>query len=182
MTGREIVVGVAGGIAAYKTAAVVSQLVQAGSGVSVVMTRSAGKFIGPATFEALTGRVVLRNVFDEPGHPLGAHIDLAGADLLCIAPCTANVLAKAAHGLADDLLSTLLLSFTGPILLAPAMNSQMWEKPSVQRNVAQLRADGFHFVDPEAGWLSCRQEGIGRMAAPEKIFAEVQGILGTKRG
>lgn len=180
MTGRELVVGVAGGIAAYKTAALVSQLVQAGAGVSVVMTRSAGKFIGPATFEALTGRPVLRNVFDEPGHPLGAHIDLAAADLLCIAPCTANVLAKAAHGLADDLLSTLLLSFTGPILLAPAMNSQMWEKPSVQRNVAQLRADGFHIVDPEAGWLSCRQEGTGRMAAPERIFAAISERLAIR--
>jgi phosphopantothenoylcysteine decarboxylase len=179
MTGRELVVGVAGGIAAYKTAALVSQLVQSGAGVSVVMTRSAGRFIGPATFEALTGRAVLHNTFDEPGHPLGAHIDMASADLLCIAPCTANVLAKAAHGLADDLLSTLVLSFTGPILLAPAMNSQMWDKPAVQRNVAQLRQDGFHFVDPEAGWLSCRQEGMGRMAAPERIFAAIGELLGT---
>jgi phosphopantothenoylcysteine decarboxylase/phosphopantothenate--cysteine ligase len=179
MTGRELVVGVAGGIAAYKTAALVSQLVQGGAGVSVVMTRSAGKFIGHATFEALTGRPVLRQMFDEPGHPLGAHIDLAAADLLCIAPCTANVLAKAAHGLADDLLSTLLLSFAGPIVLAPAMNSAMWEKPSVQRNVAQLRADGYRFVDPESGWLSCRQQGMGRMAAPERILAALEEILST---
>jgi phosphopantothenoylcysteine decarboxylase len=180
MNGRELVVGVAGGIAAYKTAALVSQLVQARAGVSVVMTRSAGKFIGAATFEALTGRPVLRHVFDEPGHPLGAHIDLAAADLLCIAPCTANVLAKAAHGLADDLLSTLLLSFAGPILLAPAMNSAMWEKRSVQRNVDQLREDGFHFVDPESGWLSCRQQGVGRMAAPEQIFAAIGELVGKR--
>lgn len=178
MTGREIVVGCSGGIAAYKTAALVSQLVQAGSGVSVVMTAAARQFIGPATFAALTGRPVLENVFDEANHPLGPHIDLAErAELLCVAPATANVLAKAAHGLADDLLSTLLLSFSGPILMAPAMNCEMWGKPSLQRNVAQLRGDGIHFVDPEEGWLSCRRRGVGRMAAPEKIFAAIGELL-----
>jgi phosphopantothenoylcysteine decarboxylase/phosphopantothenate--cysteine ligase len=178
MTGREIVVGVSGGIAAYKTAALVSQLVQSGAGVSVVMTAAAGQFIGPATFAALTGREVLANVFETSAHPLGPHIDLAErAELLCVAPATANVLAKAATGMADDLLSTLLLSFAGPILLAPAMNSEMWEKPSVQRNVAQLRSDGIHFVDPEEGWLSCRRRGVGRMAAPEKIAAAIGQLL-----
>src|SRR5580700_2825583 len=115
MTGREIVIGVSGGIAAYKTAALVSQLVQAGAGVSVVMTAGAGQFVGPATFAALSGRSVLERVFDEAEHPLGAHIELAQrGELLCIAPATANLLAKAAYGLADDLLSTLILSFTGP--------------------------------------------------------------------
>jgi phosphopantothenoylcysteine decarboxylase/phosphopantothenate--cysteine ligase len=177
MTGREIVVGVSGGIAAYKTAALVSQLVQSGAGVTVVMTAAAREFIGPATFAALTGRAVLERVFDETEHPLGAHIDLAEADLFCIAPATANLLAKAAHGLADDLLSTLVLSFTGPILLAPAMNSEMWEKPSVQRNVEQLRADGFHLVGPEEGWLSCRRRGLGRMSAPETILAQIGALL-----
>ncbi len=164
-----------GGIAAYKTAALVSQLVQAGAGVSVVMTSAAREFIGPATFAALTGRPVYEDTFDEPRYPLGAHIELAErGHLLCIAPATANVLAKAATGLADDLLSTLLLSFTGPVLLAPAMNCEMWEKPAVQRNVAQLRDDGVHFVDPEEGWLSCRRRGVGRMAASEKIFAAIE--------
>ncbi|MEX0677815.1 MAG: flavoprotein [Pirellulales bacterium] len=178
MTGREIVVGCSGGIAAYKTAALVSQLVQAGAGVSVVMTAAARRFIGPATFAALSGRPVSENIFDEADHPLGPHIDLAErAELLCVAPATANVLAKAAHGLADDLLSTLLLSFTGPILMAPAMNCEMWEKPSVERNVAQLRKDGIHFVDPEEGWLSCRRRGVGRMAAPEKIVAAIRQLL-----
>jgi phosphopantothenoylcysteine decarboxylase/phosphopantothenate--cysteine ligase len=178
MTGREIVVGCSGGIAAYKTAALVSQLVQAGAGVSVVMTAAAREFIGPATFAALTGREVLENVFDSSDHPLGPHIDLAErAELLCVAPATANVLAKAAAGLADDLLSTLLLSFTGPILMAPAMNSQMWEKAAVQRNVDQLRSDGIHFVDPEEGWLSCRRRGVGRMAAPEKIAEAIGQLL-----
>ncbi len=181
MTGREIVVGCSGGIAAFKTASLVSQLVQAGAGVSVVMTHSAREFIGPATFAALTGRPVHEQTFD-PQFPLGAHIELAerGA-LLCIAPATANVLAKAATGLADDLLSTLLLTFTGPILMAPAMNCEMWEKPAVQRNVTQLRHDGIHFVDPEEGWLSCRRRGVGRMAAPERILEAIALLLAKPR-
>ena len=178
MSSREIVVGVSGGIAAYKTAALVSQLVQTGCGVSVVMTAAAREFIGPATFAALTGRPVLERVFEEHDHPLGAHIELAQrGQLLCIAPATANLMAKAAHGLADDLLSTLILSFTGPVLMAPAMNCEMWDKPVVQRNVEQLRHDGVHFVDPEEGWLSCRQRGVGRMAAPEKILAAIEALL-----
>jgi len=178
MTGRELVVGVSGGIAAYKTAALVSQLVQSGAGVSVVMTAAARQFIGPSTFAALTGRAVFESLFDDRDYPLGAHIELAQrAELLCVAPATANILAKAAYGLADDLLSTLLLSFTGPVLMAPAMNCEMWEKPVVQRNIAQLRRDGIHFVDPEEGWLSCRTRGVGRMAAPEKIFAVIGELL-----
>ena len=144
MNGRHVIVGVTGGIAAYKTAALVSQLVQGGAEVSVVMTTAAENFVGRATFEALTGSPVLRDVFGEPGHPLGAHIDLAThGDLLCVAPATANFLAKAAHGLADDLLTTLVLAFTGPVLLAPAMNAEMWAKPVVARNVAILRGDGY---------------------------------------
>jgi phosphopantothenoylcysteine decarboxylase len=178
MNGREIVVGVTGGVAAYKTAALVSQLVQAGAGVSVVLTASAREFIGAATFEALTGRAVNTAVFHEPEHPLGAHIDLATrGEILCVAPATANFLGKVAHGLADDLLSTLALSFTGPIMLAPAMNCEMWDKPSVQRNVEQLRQDGVILVGPEEGWLSCRQRGMGRMSAPEKIFAAISEQL-----
>jgi phosphopantothenoylcysteine decarboxylase len=179
MKGRELLIGVTGGIAAYKTAALVSQLVQAGAGVSVVMTESAGQFIGPATFEALTGRPVHRSVFNEVGHPLGAHIDLAErAELLCVAPATANFLAKAGCGLADDLLSTLMLSFGGKVIVAPAMNSEMWAKPAVQRNVERLRADGVLIVDPEEGWLSCRKVGAGRMASPDRIFAVIRGDSG----
>ncbi len=181
MQGRELIVGVSGGIAAYKTAALVSRLVQAGAGVSVVMTSAAHQFIGPATFAALTGRPVLDRAFDDSAHPLGAHIDLAErAELICIAPATANFLAKAATGLADDLLSTLLLSFTGPVLLAPAMNCEMWEKPAVQRNVSQLRADGLHFVGPDEGWLSCRRRGVGRMAQPDAIYQAIVELLGSK--
>lgn len=178
MNGRELVVGVTGGIAAYKTAALVSRLVQAGAGVTVVMTDAATRFVGPTTFRALTGRPVSLEMFDEPSRPLGAHIELTReAELLCVAPATANFLAKAAHGLADDLLSTLYLSFPGKVLVAPAMNTEMWGKPSVSRNVDQLRADGVVFVGPEEGWLACRTTGPGRMASPETIFEAIEAAL-----
>lgn len=175
MNGRELVVGVTGGIAAYKTAALVSRLVQAGAGVSVVMTRSATRLVGRKTFEALSGRPVRVDTFGRGAHP---HIELAdAAELLCVAPATANLLAKAAHGLGDDLLSTLLMAFDGPIILAPAMNSRMWAKPAVQRNVRQLRDDGFLLVEPEEGYLSCGAVGPGRMASPEKIFQVIAETL-----
>lgn len=179
MHGREIVVGVTGGVAAFKTAALVSQLVQGGAGVTVVTTAAAEQFVGPATFAALTGRPVARHVFEEQQFPLGAHIMLAErAELLVVAPASADFLAKAAHGLADDLLSTLYLAFSGRVLMAPAMNTAMWEKAAVQRNITQLRADGVQFVDPESGWLSCRQVGAGRMAGPERILERVKELLG----
>lgn len=175
----EILIGVTGGVAAYKTAALVSKLVQAGHGVSVVMTASAEEFVGAATFRALTGRGVATHSFPPNTHPLGPHIELARqADLLCIAPATANILAKAAGGIADDLLSTLLLSFEGPVLMAPAMNCEMWAKPAVQRNVAQVKEDGVHLVGPDEGWLSCRDKGAGRMSEPDAIAAEIEKLLG----
>jgi phosphopantothenoylcysteine decarboxylase/phosphopantothenate--cysteine ligase len=175
---RELIVGVTGGIAAFKTAALVSSLVQAGHGVSVVMTRAARKFVGPATFRALTGRPVASDVFERDHFPLGAHIELAeNADLMVVAPASANFLAQAAGGLANDLLSTLVLSFDGPLLVAPAMNAVMWQKPAVQRNVETLRQDGVHFVDPQAGWQSCRRTGMGRMAEPAEIQAAIEKLL-----
>ena len=178
MNDRHVLVGVSGGIAAYKSAMLVSQLVQAGAQVQVILTAAAREFIGAATFAALTGRPVPSEVFDPNAYPLGAHITLAEqAELLCVAPATANVIAKTAHGLADDLLSTPLLSFTGKVVFAPAMNCEMWEKPAVQRNVDQLRKDGITIVDPEVGWLSCRKQGAGRMAPPERIFAAIADLL-----
>jgi phosphopantothenoylcysteine decarboxylase len=178
---HELIIGVSGGIAAYKTAALASALVQDGHGVSVVMTRAARKFVGPATFRALTGRPVVTDQFDHH-YPLGAHIELAErADLMCIAPASADLLAKAACGLADDLLSTLMLSFDGPVLLAPAMNSAMWEKPAVQRNIATLRADGCHFIDPQEGWQSCRRTGMGRLAEPNDIQTAIERLLTASR-
>ena len=176
MQGREILLGVTGGIAAYKAAVLASRLVQAGAGVSVAMTYSATQLVGPRTFEALTGRPVRTEVFDDA--KIHAHIELAReAELLCIVPATANMLGKMACGIADDLLSTIYLSFRGPVLVAPAMNCEMWEKKVVQRNVAQLTADGVIFIGPETGRLSCGEVGIGRMAEPEKILQAVQTAL-----
>ncbi len=183
MNGRELVIGVTGGIAAYKTAALVSRLVQTGAGVTVVMTESATRFVGPTTFEALTGRTVCRYLFDHPEYSLGPHISLAErGELLCVAPATANFLAKAAGGIADDLLSTLYLAFQGPVLLAPAMNTAMWKHPAVQRNVERLQSDGVQFIGPGAGWLSCRAHGAGRMSDPDQIFDAIVQTLGPAPG
>jgi len=175
MQDREVLIAVSGGIAAYKTAALVSQLVQAGAGVSVVMTRSATKLVAPKTFEALSGRPVATAVFGRGSHP---HIETARkAEVLCVAPATANILAKAAVGLADEIVSTVLLTFNGPTIFAPAMNVEMWLKPAVQRNIAQLRADRAVIIEPEIGHLSCGEVGAGRMAEPEVIFNAIANQL-----
>jgi phosphopantothenoylcysteine decarboxylase/phosphopantothenate--cysteine ligase len=177
MPSIDIIVAVTGGIAAFKSAALTSLLVQNDHSVQAVMTESAQKFLGPATLMALTGKPVATELFD-PAMPLGAHIELArDAKLLCVAPATANFLANAAHGVADDLLSTLYLCFTGPVIVAPAMNVEMWNQPSVQRNINQLRADGVNIVDPQEGWLSCRQKGMGRMADPDTIVKAIEELL-----
>ncbi|MDA1015597.1 MAG: phosphopantothenoylcysteine decarboxylase [Planctomycetota bacterium] len=178
LEGREILLGVAGGIAAYKTADLASKLVQAGARVSVVMTASASRFIGATTFEALTNRPVYQHTFEPHEHFQGEHIGLARrAEVFVVAPATANVLAKAAHGIADDLLSTLLLTVTCQVLFAPAMNTEMWGKPAVQRNVAQVKADGIHIVEPGSGWLSCGQVGAGRMAEPAAILEAIRSYF-----
>ncbi|MDR1383315.1 MAG: phosphopantothenoylcysteine decarboxylase [Planctomycetaceae bacterium] len=175
MQGREILIGVTGGIAAYKAAMLASRLVQLGAGVSVVMTKSATELVRPRTFEAISARTVLTEMFDETRrHP---HIELSrAAQLLCIAPVTANFLGKMANGIADDLLSTIYLSFRGTVLAAPAMNCEMWEKKAVQRNVEQLKSDGVFFVGPESGRLSCGEIGIGRMAEPNKIIEAILAL------
>ena len=176
--GREIIVGVSGGIAAYKAAALTSLLVQRGAGVTAVLTRNAKRFVGPATFAALTGRPVAVRMFDPGVYPLGAHIELAArADLVVVAPASADLLAKVAGGAADDLLTTLLLCAECPVVLAPAMNSAMWAKPAVQRNVDQIAADGGRIVQPGSGWLSCRQQGTGRLAEPEEIVDVIRDLL-----
>jgi phosphopantothenoylcysteine decarboxylase len=179
LKGREILLGVSGGIAAYKSADLTSKLVQAGASVSVVLTRAARKFIGKTTFEALTARPVYGSMFAPKEHFLGEHIGLARrCEVLVVAPATADSLARIAHGHADDLLSTLILTVTGPILLAPSMNAEMWAKAAVQRNLARLREDGFHFVEPGSGWQSCREIGTGRMAEPAEILSSIEGLLG----
>lgn len=178
MIDREVLIGITGGIAAYKTAALVSQLVQGGARVSVAMTRAASEFVGKSTLAALSGRPVATDVFAPDLFPLGAHIELAQrAELFCIAPATADFLAQAAHGLADDLVSTLYLAFAGPVLIAPAMNPDMWAKPAVQRNVRQLQEDGATIITPDEGWLSCRRSGPGRMAEPDRIQLAIEAAL-----
>jgi phosphopantothenoylcysteine decarboxylase/phosphopantothenate--cysteine ligase len=179
MPDHEIIVGVTGGVSAYKSAALVSQLVQSGYGVRVIMTRSAHQFIGQATFAALTGRPVFTGIFDgQSEHPLGPHIELARtSDLLCVAPATADFIGKVANGISDSLLTTLYLCFQGPVILAPAMNCEMWEKPAVQRNVQTLQSDSVQLVGPHSGWLSCRRQGPGRMAEPDELQEAITAIL-----
>ena len=177
MTDNQIVMAVTGGVAAFKAAALTSQLVQQGYSVRVVMTPSSEKFVGRSTFAALTGQQVVSDLFD-PEFPLGAHIELArSSQLLCVVPATANFLGKAATGQADDLCSTLYLCFTGPVIVAPAMNCEMWDKAAVQRNVQQLRDDGVQVIDPQEGWLSCRTRGVGRMAEPAEILKHIQATI-----
>ena len=174
---RRIILGVSGGIAAYKAAILVSRLVQDGRQVSVVMTPQASHFIGPATFAALTGAYPVTDVFD-PRFPLGAHIELAkDAQLFVVAPATARVIASCALGRSDDLISTLYLNVECPVLMAPAMSAPMWDKPAVQRNISLLREDGVHLVGPESGWLSCRRTGMGRMSEPESILKACQSYF-----
>jgi phosphopantothenoylcysteine decarboxylase len=180
---REIIVGVSGGVAAYKAAALTSLLVQRGARVTAVLTRNARRFVGVATFAALTGRPVATRSFDPATHPLGGHIELAArADLVVVAPATADLLARAAAGAADDLLATLLLCAECPVVMAPAMNSAMWEKPAVQRNVRRLADDGVTIVPPGSGWLSCRRQGAGRMAEPETILETITAIIADRFG
>lgn len=175
---REILLGVSGGVAAYKAADLCSKLVQQGAKVSVIMTESAHQFIGARTFEALTRRPVYSHAFEAKEHFQGEHIGLAQrADLCVIAPATAQTIARLAHGMADDLLSTAMLVTTAPVLIAPAMNCDMWAKPSVQRNVTQLKEDGYHFVGPDEGWLSCGQVGAGRMSEPTSILTVIEKML-----
>ena len=144
------------------------------------MTAAAERFIGSSTLAALSGKPVGRDSFDSQAFPLGAHIELAQRlDLMVVAPATANLIAKFAAGIADDLVSTLFLQVECPVLLAPAMSAPMWSKPSVQRNVARLRDDGCHFVGPAEGWLSCRVQGEGRMSEPDAIVSSLAEILQT---
>ncbi|NNE00192.1 MAG: phosphopantothenoylcysteine decarboxylase [Pirellulaceae bacterium] len=178
--GRAILLAVGGGIAAYKSAILCSRLVQGGHDVRTAMTHSATEFLGPATLAALSGKPVAAGVFDAQQYPLGPHIELArDLELMVIAPATANLLAKLASGVADDLISTIYLQVACPVLLAPAMSNVMWDKPSVQRNVDQLKSDGCHFVGPESGWLSCRDKGDGRMSEPEQILSAVEKLISS---
>jgi phosphopantothenoylcysteine decarboxylase/phosphopantothenate--cysteine ligase len=170
---------VSGGIAAYKTCEVVSRLAQRGAGVTVAMTQSAQRFVGPTTFEALSGRRVLTDLWSGGGDDV-QHISITErADLIVIAPATANIIGKIACGIADDIVTTLVISAASPVLLAPAMNPRMWANAAVERNLATLKERGFASVGPGEGWLACRSEGVGRMADPDEILEDAATLLAS---
>ncbi|MBX6395016.1 MAG: bifunctional phosphopantothenoylcysteine decarboxylase/phosphopantothenate--cysteine ligase CoaBC [Alicyclobacillaceae bacterium] len=182
MQGSHIVVGVTGGIAAYKAAALCSQLVKSGAQVHVIMTEAATRFITPLTFQSITKHPVAVDLFDERDPSVIQHIHLADlADAFVVAPATADVIAKAACGLADDMLTTTLLATRAPVIFAPAMNVHMFANPAVQENIARLRARGCIFVDPGEGPLACGYTGKGRLAEPDEIAEVVAAVLRRKR-
>ncbi len=184
LAGRRILIVIGGGIAAYKVLELIRRLKERDASVRAVMSRSAGHFVTPLSVSAITGEKVLSDLFDlEDEHQVG-HIRLAReADLAVVAPATADLLARMAHGLADDLASAVLVATDAPILVAPAMNPTMWAHAATQRNVAQLKADGVHFVGPEAGEMAEPGEaGTGRMAEPAQILAAVEQHFGAGAG
>jgi phosphopantothenoylcysteine decarboxylase/phosphopantothenate--cysteine ligase len=179
LAGKQIVLCVTGGIAAYKSAILTRALVKSGARVHVVMTANAQRFVGPLTFATLSGNPVVTSSF-ESVHGMGAveHVDLASwADLVLVAPATYNLLGKLHAGVADDAVTTLLAAVAAPVVLAPAMNDRMWRQPVNQRNVAALRGLGYQIVDPERGGLACSWEGEGRMREPEAILEAVRDLL-----
>ena len=181
LTGKRILLGVTGGIAAYKSAELARRLVKAGYDVRVVMTEAATRFITPVTMQALTGQAVWADLWDARVPDNMAHIELSrDRDLMVVAPASADFLAKLAQGLADDLLSTLCVARRCPLLVAPAMNVEMWQNAATQRNVARLREDGIAFAGPAAGDQACGEVGLGRMLEPAEIAAEVEALLQPK--
>ena len=182
LSGKRITLGVTGGIAAYKAAELVRQLVKLGGAVRVVMTEAATRFVTPVTFQALSGNPVYCDQWDPRIANNMPHIDLSrDSDLILIAPASADFLAKLAHGLADDLLSTLALARNCPLLAAPAMNLQMWNNPATQRNVATLRGDGITLLGPASGEQACGETGQGRMIEPEEIVEDLFAFFQPKR-
>jgi phosphopantothenoylcysteine decarboxylase/phosphopantothenate--cysteine ligase len=176
LAGRHIVVGVSAGIAAYKTCDLVSRLIKQQAAVQVVMTPNATRFVGPMTFEALSGRPVFTELWSA-GVPM-SHIEMADrADLMAIAPATADVIAKMAHGIADDALTTTVLTVECPILVAPAMNTRMLQKPVTQQNLAILRDRGVEVLASPEGMLACGTAGAGRMAEPPDIVEAIEKAL-----
>lgn len=178
----EVVLGVTGGIAAYKSAELVSRLRKAGISVHVIMTEHATHFVAPLTFETLSNHPVVTDTFARPETWEVEHIALAKrADVFVIAPATANILAKLSCGIADDMLSTTALATKAPMLIAPAMNTGMWTAEATQHNAAVLKARGVHFVGPEGGFLACGDTGAGRMSEPKDIFDAIEKLLSPKR-
>ncbi len=179
LSGYEVIAAVTGGIAAYKVCEVVSRLVQRGAGVTVAMTRAARRFVTPLTFQALSGRPVLTDLWKTGEAADIQHIHLTTkADLILVAPATANTIGKIACGLADDVVTNLVISADSTVLIAPAMNDRMWSSAAVQRNMRTLRDDGMKIVGPGEGWLACRSVGPGRMVdAAELVDAVAKQLV-----
>ena len=182
LSGKKIILGVTGGIAVYKSCEIVRKLVSLNAEVIVIMTQSAQKFVTPLTFETLSGKEVITEMFPENKFIATHHISLAQwADLILIAPATANLIGKIRGGISDDILTTVIISARSPIVIAPAMNVKMYENPIVQENITHLKKLGYKFIDPDVGDLACREEGQGRLAEPEKIVDYVVKMLAPKQ-
>jgi len=182
LTGREIVLGVTGGIAAYKSAEIVSRLRHLGANVNVIMTKNATEFVAPLTFQTLSANPVVTDTFKAPEYWNVEHVALAKrAEVFVIAPATANILAKMAHGIADDMLSTTVLATKAPILVAPAMNTGMLTAAATRENMRVLKERGVHFCGPDSGLLACGDSGAGRMSEPEIIVEAIDQILNAKK-
>jgi len=178
---KRIILGITGGIAAYKAAGLLRLLMKQGMEVQVAMTGAACHFITPTTMQALSGKPVLTSQWDDAGNGM-AHINLSrAADAIVIAPATADFIAKLAHGLADDLLSTLCLARLCPLLIAPAMNCEMWQNAATQRNIAQLLADGVRVLGPDSGVQACGEEGMGRMLEAERLAQDIAAFFQPKQ-
>jgi phosphopantothenoylcysteine decarboxylase/phosphopantothenate--cysteine ligase len=176
-----VIVAVTGGIAAYKTATVVSRLAQHGAAVQVLMTDAAQRFVAPLTFEALSGRPVVTSIWQQRQHHDSQHVSLARwCEILIVAPASADIIAKIAAGICDDIVSLTASALPSetPVLLAPAMNEQMWANPITQRNLATVRELlGYHTIGPETGWQACRTAGAGRMSEPDAVVAAAGQML-----
>ena len=178
LKGYELILAVCGGIAAYKLCQVASALVQRGCGVTVAMTEAAARFVGPTTFQSLTGRQVFTTLWDAQNYYDPQHLKLSSrADLLLVAPATANIIGKAACGIADELVSTMIMAADCPVVFAPAMNQRMWRNPIVGRNVSKLKDLQYLFIEPTSGWLACGEVGPGRLADVDTIIAFVADRL-----
>ena len=178
LKGKTVVIGVSGGIAVYKACDVVSRLKKLNANVHVIMTKSATEFVTPLTFQSLSQNYVVSDMFEEPKTWDVEHISLAKkADVFLIAPATANVIGKVANGIADDMLTTTVMATTGKVLIAPAMNTNMYRNPILQRNISILKELGYNFVDPDSGRLACGDIGEGKLASPEKIVDAVVDLF-----
>ncbi len=178
MKGKKILVGVTGSVAAYRAADVCSKLVAEGADVTVIMTKEAQEFIQPLTFQSLTGNDVVTDLFRGYSHYQIRHISLAeNADLLLIVPATANIIGKLASGILDDILTCTAYSLRAPVIIAPAMNPNMFNHPIHQQNIEKLKRIGYHFVGPKEGRLACGIEGMGHIADTEEILATVRRVL-----